>query len=95
MSLSFLDFDKIISLTKRILSSLKNICSVLHKPIPSAPNSLAVFASKDVSEFVLILSFLKLSAHFIKFEKSPDISGLTVLTSPKIILPVDPSIVII
>ena len=71
------------------------MCSVLHKPIPSAPKSLAVFASKGVSEFVLTFNFLKLSAQLISLEKFPDISGLTVCTSPKIILPVEPSIVII
>ena len=70
------------------------MCSVLHKPIPSAPNSLAIFVSNGVSELVLTFSFLYLSAHPINFEKSPDISGLTVCTSPNIILPVDPSIVI-
>jgi hypothetical protein len=48
-----------------------------------------------VSELVLTFNFLKLSAQLINFEKSPEISGLTVGTSPKIILPVEPSIVII
>ena len=94
LALSSFDFDKIISLTDKILSSSKNICSVLQRPIPSAPNSLAVLLSKGVSELVLIFSFLNLSAQLISLEKSPEISGLTVLTSPFIILPVDPSIVI-
>ena len=53
------------------------------------------FVSFGVSELVLIFNFLKLSAHDINFEKSPEISGLTVATLPEIILPVDPSIVII
>ena len=70
------------------------MCSVLQSPIPSAPKSLATFVSNGVSELVLIFSFLNLSAQLINFEKSLDISGFTVDTSPKIILPVDPSIVI-
>ena len=70
------------------------MCSVLHKPIPSAPKSLAILLSNVVSEFVLIFNFLKPSAQLINLEKSPEISGLTVFTSPKIILPVEPSIVI-
>ena len=71
------------------------MCSVLQSPIPSAPKSLATLLSRGVSEFVLTFNFLKLSAQLIIFEKSPEISGLTVLTSPRIILPVEPSIVII
>ena len=62
--------------------------------MPSSPNSLAVFVSKGVSELVLIFNFRYLSAQLINFEKSPEISGLIVSTSPAIILPVDPSIVI-
>ena len=58
ISLSFLDFDKIICLTDKILSSSKNICSVLQSPIPSAPKSFAVLVSFGVSEFVLIFNFL-------------------------------------
>ena len=94
-ALSSFVFDNIISLTDKILSSSKNICSVLQRPIPSAPKSLAILVSKGVSEFVLTLSFLMLSAHPINLEKSPEISGFTVGTFPKIILPVEPSIVII
>jgi hypothetical protein len=58
-----------------ILSSAKNICSVLHKPIPSAPNSLALAASSGVSAFVLTHSFLYLSDHVIIVWKSPLNSG--------------------
>ena len=64
------------------LSSSKNMCSVLHKPIPSAPKSLAVLVSNGVSEFVLTFNFLNVSAQLIIFENSPDISGFTVFTSP-------------
>jgi hypothetical protein len=71
------------------------MCSVLQSPIPSAPKPLAVLVSSGVSELVLTFNFLKPSAQLISFEKSPEISGLTVATSPKIILPVDPSIVMI
>ena len=59
------------------------------------PKSRAVLVSSGVSELVLTFNFLKPSAQLISFEKSPEISGLTVGTSPKIILPVEPSIVII
>ena len=62
--------------------------------MPSAPKSFAVLVSFGVSELVLTFNFLKLSAHDINFEKSPEISGFTVATLPDIILPVDPSIVI-
>ena len=62
--------------------------------MPSAPKSLAIFVSIGVSELLLTFNFLYLSAQFISFEKFPEISGLTVGTSPKIILPVEPSIVI-
>ena len=88
-------FDTIICLTDKILSSSKNICSVLHKPIPSAPKLLATLVSCGVSELVLIFNFLKSSAHFIIVEKYPDMSGLTVGTSPSITLPDPPSIVIV
>ena len=95
LDLSSSVFDKIISRTDKILSSSKNICSVLQSPIPSAPKSLAVLVSRGVSELVRTLSFLILSAQLINFEKSPDISGFIVGTVPKIILPVEPSIVIV
>ena len=71
------------------------MCSVLQRPMPSAPKSFAIFVSNGVSELVLTFNFLKLSAQLISFEKSTEISGLTVGTSPKIILPVEPSIVMI
>ena len=67
--LSSKSFDKIICLTERILSSSKNICSVLHKPIPSAPNFLAILVSWGVSAFVLIFNFLNSSDHFNIVEK--------------------------
>ena len=63
--------------------------------MPSAPNSLATFVSVGVSALVLTRSFLYLSTHFINFEKSPEISGLTVGTLPSITFPLPPSIVII
>ena len=69
----------IISLIGIILSSSKNICSVLHNPIPSAPNSTACFVSLGVSALVLTWSFLISSAHDINVAKYPDISGVTVL----------------
>jgi len=41
-----------------ILSSSKNICSVLAKPIPSAPNSRAFLISGGSSALVLIYIYL-------------------------------------
>ena len=62
--------------------------------MPSAPNSLAILVSAGVSELVLTLSFLYLSAQIIILEKFPEISGLTVGTLPSITFPLPPSMVI-
>ena len=67
---------------------------VLHKPIPSAPNSRATLVSIGVSEFVLTFNFLTSSAHDITLLKSPDKFGFTVETFPSITWPEPPSIVI-
>jgi len=83
--------DKIISLTALILSSAKNICSVLQSHIPSAPNFLAIKASAGVSAFVLIPNLLYLSAHCINVAKSQLSSGSTVFSSHAKTSPVEPS----
>ena len=92
--LSFSLSENIISLTASIRSLSKNICSVLHKPIPSAPNSKAVFTSIGVSAFDLIFNDLIWSAHSINSEKSLESSGIIVGTSPLITSPKLPSMVI-
>ena len=50
-----------------ILLASKNICSVRHNPIPSAPNVIACCASFGLSAFVLTFSVRTLSAHFISW----------------------------
>ena len=84
----------IICLTATILSGSKNICSVRHKPIPSAPNSFATITSAGVSALALTFIFLTLSAHSINLAKPPETSGSIVGTLPSITSPLPPSIVI-
>ncbi|SCV62576.1 hypothetical protein ANAPH2_01085 [Anaplasma phagocytophilum] len=52
-SRSCLLLARIISRTIVILLSEKNMCSVLHSPIPSAPKRLAVPISSTVSAFAI------------------------------------------
>ena len=68
------------------------MCSVLHKPIPSAPSSFAFLASAGVSALVLTFNVLYLSAHAITLPNSPEIVASTVGIKPLYILPVVPSI---
>ena len=81
----------IISLTAAIRSSAKNICSVRHRPIPSAPNLRAVAASFGVSALALTLSLRTSLAQPIILPKYPAISASTVLICPAYTLPVLPS----
>ena len=89
--LSFSSSASIILLKTGSLSSLKNMCSVLQSPIPSAPNITACLASAGLSAFVLTFIYLNSSAHSIIFEKSSDITGGVVSIRPLNILPVLPS----
>ena len=73
-----------------ILSSSKNMCSVLQRPMPCAPNSTACFASLGLSALVLTFSVLMSSAQFMIVPKSPESSGGTVFTSPLMTSPVVP-----
>ena len=84
---------RIISRTATMRSSPKNMCSVRHSPMPSAPNSRALAASAGVSALARIFSFRVLSAHDIKVAKSPVIVGATVGTLPIITSPVVPLMV--
>ena len=84
--------ERIIFLIFGILSSSKNMCSVLHNPIPSAPNSMAFLVSFGLSAFVLIPSVLYLSAKDIILPKSPLTVASSVFISPLYIFPVFPSI---
>ena len=83
--------DNIISLTAGILSSSKNICSVLQSPIPSAPNFIATLASLGVSALVLTCKVLYLSTQFIRVSKFPVSATSVFSTFPKYTHPVDPS----
>ena len=62
---------RIISRIGEMRSPSKNMCSVRHRPMPSAPNSRARLASAGVSALVRIFSVRYLSAHFMTVPKSP------------------------
>ncbi len=85
----------IICLTYVSLSLLKNMCSVLHRPMPSAPKSSAVFASLGVSAFASTPRFRMVSAHSRIVLKSPDMPCLVSFASPSITSPVVPLSVIV
>ena len=57
-------------------SPSKNMCSVRHRPMPSAPNSRARLASAGVSALVRTLSVRYLSAHFMTVAKVAGQLGL-------------------
>ncbi len=83
-----------ISLTVLILDCSKNICSVLHKPTPTAPKSNAWLTSVALSAFALTSTLLKLSAHFIMVS-SPSLGfASSVSIIPEYMFPVRPSILI-
>ena len=82
--------ERIISRMARILSSAKNMCSVRHSPIPSAPKTRACLASCGVSALVRIFKARNSSAHSINFPKLPVSSGFTRATCPSMTSPVDP-----
>ena len=65
-----------------ILSGSKNICSVLQRPIPSAPYFTALAASAGVSALVRTLSLRYLSAQSMIRPKLPLTEASTVLMSP-------------
>ena len=65
-----------------ILEGSKNMCSVRHRPIPSAPSSLAFFASVGVSALVRTFSTLYLSAQPMILPNSPAMVASTVGMMP-------------
>jgi len=85
----------IIWRTAVMRSASKNMCSVRHSPMPSAPNFRAVSASSTVSALARIPRVRCLSAQPIRVAKSPDSSGWMVGTSPRKTSPVAPSMVIL
>ena len=73
---------RIILRMANILLSSKNMCSVLHKPIPSAPKLKATRASLAKSAFALTPIFLTSLAQFSKVSKLPVILGSVVGRTP-------------
>ena len=81
----------IISRTALMRLSSKNMCSVRHRPMPSAPNLRAWVASRGVSPLVRTLSTRSSSAQPMKRPKSPVSSASWVSILPTYTLPVEPS----
>ena len=72
--------------------SPRNMCSVRHSPIPSAPNRRATCASCGRSALVRTLSRRKPSAHSRMVSNGPDGSGVITGTAPMTTSPVVPLI---
>ena len=89
--LPLMSSERIISRTARIRSASKNMCSVRHSPIPSAPKFRATRESFGVSALVRTPSFLNSSAQPMTVPKAPESVGSTVLTWPSMISPFVPS----
>ena len=83
----------IIWRTAEMRAGSKNICSVRHRPMPSAPNLRAVSASSGVSALVRTFIRRAASAHSINVANSVDIFGSTIGTYPTNTSPVAPSMV--
>ena len=86
---------RIICRTAPMRAGSKNMCSVRHRPMPSAPNLRAVSASSGVSALARTLSRRALSAHSISVPKSPDSAGSIIATVPMKTSPVAPSSVMV
>ncbi len=85
----------IICRTAPMRSGSKNICSVRHRPMPSAPNLRAVSASSGVSALVRTFRRRAASAQPISVANSPDSCGSIIATRPTNTSPVAPSMVMI
>ena len=85
----------IICRTAPMRSGSKNMCSVRHRPMPSAPNLRAVSASSGVSALARTFMRRALSAHSISVAKSPDMAGSIIATLPTNTSPVAPSSVMV
>ncbi len=85
----------IICRTAPMRAGSKNMCSVRHRPMPSAPNLRAVSASSGVSALVRTFMRRSLSAHAIRVANSPDSAGSIIATDPTNTSPVAPSSVMI
>ncbi len=71
------------------------MCSVRHRPMPSAPNFRAVSASSGVSALARTFSRRQASAQTIRVPKSSDIAGSIMATEPISTSPVAPSSVMV
>jgi hypothetical protein len=85
----------IICRTAPMRSGSKNMCSVRHRPMPSAPYLRAVSASSGVSALARTLSWRASSAHSINVPKSPDTAGSIIATLPANTSPEPPSRVMV
>ena len=85
----------IICRTALMRSGSKNMCSVRHSPMPSAPNFFAVSASSGVSALARTPMVRALSAQPISVAKSSDIAGSTIATVPTNTSPAAPSSVMV
>ena len=85
MASALFSFDpaKIISRTMGSRSTALNILSVRQRPIPSAPNCLALIAASGVSALARTPMVLISSAQLKSVRRSLLISGSTVGTSPR------------
>ena len=90
-----LSSDMIIWRMTMIRSASKNICSVRHSPIPSAPKWRAFCVSSGVSALARTVIRRAASAHDMMVSKSPDNCGSIVATSPSYTSPAEPSMVMI
>ena len=86
---------RIISRTAAMRASSKNICSVRHRPMPSAPKPRAVLASSGVSALARTRRRRTLAAQAISVWKSPVSSGSIIGTAPSSTSPFEPSMVMI
>ena len=73
---------QIISRNAAMRSGSKNMCSVRHRPMPSAPSSRALRASRGVSAFVRTWRRRNLSAHVMMRSNSPSMRASTVVMTP-------------
>ncbi len=85
----------IICRTMPMRAGSKNMCSVRHRPMPSAPNLRAVSASSGVSALVRTFMRRTPSAHSMRVAKSPDMDGSIMATEPMNTSPVAPSSVMV
>ena len=79
---AFSSSARIISRTAWMRSSSKNMCSVRHSPMPSAPNFTATRASFGVSALARTPSLRTASAQAISVPNSPESSGSTIGIRP-------------